>query len=80
MVTTFQQHIFLHLPQQQDGIPEAWGNFSWLMSGITLAVKMIEAKIRNAGLRGIVGAAGQSNIQGETQQMLDVDANQALLH
>jgi fructose-1,6-bisphosphatase I len=74
MITTFQQHIL----QQQ--VPGVSGNFSWLLSGITLATKMIEARIRSAGLSGILGAAGETNVQGETQQKLDVYANQALLH
>jgi fructose-1,6-bisphosphatase I len=76
MITTFQQHIL----QQQREVPYASGDFSWLLSGITLAAKMIEAKIRCAGLSGIVGTAGQTNVQGETQQKLDVFANEALLH
>src|SRR6202789_3906038 len=76
MITTFQQHI----PQQQREVPYASGDFSWLLSGITLVAKMIEAKIRSAGLSGIVGTAGSSNVQGETQQKLDVYANQVLLH
>lgn len=78
MITTVQQHI---LKQQQDLTGrEASGTFSWLLSGITLAAKMIEAKIRAAGLSDIVGAYGTENIQGEQQQKLDVYANQALLH
>jgi fructose-1,6-bisphosphatase I len=76
MITTFQQHIL----QQQREIPYASGDFSWLLSGITLAAKMIEAKIRSAGLSGIIGAAGNINVQGEAQQRLDVYANEALLH
>ncbi len=76
MITTFQQHML----QQQREIPYASGDFSWLLSGITLAAKMIEAKIRCAGLCGIVGTAGQTNVQGEAQQKLDVFANEALLH
>jgi fructose-1,6-bisphosphatase I len=76
MITTFQQHIL----QQQREVPYASGDFSWLLSGITLAAKMIEAKIRCAGLSGIVGNVGQTNVQGETQQKLDVYANEALLH
>jgi fructose-1,6-bisphosphatase I len=76
MITTFQQHTL----QQQREVPYASGDFSWLLSGITLAAKMIEAKIRCAGLCGIVGAAGQTNVQGESQQKLDVFANEALLH
>ena len=56
MITTFQQHIL----QQQREVPYASGDFSWLLSGITLAAKMIEAKIRCAGLCNIVGTAGQT--------------------
>ena len=76
MITTVQQHIL----QQQQEISEASGRFSWLLSGITLATKMVEAKIRTAGLSDVLGAIGQTNIQGEQQQKLDVFANQALLH
>ncbi len=76
MITTVQQHIL----QQQQEISEASGRFSWLLSGITLATKMVEAKIRVAGLSDVLGAFGQQNVQGEQQQKLDVYANQALLH
>jgi fructose-1,6-bisphosphatase I len=47
---------------------------------MTLATKMIQAKIRRAGLVDILGSAGETNVQGEAQQKLDVYANQALLH
>ena len=77
MITTFQQHI---LQQQQAKGRESSGTFSWLLSGITLAAKMIEAKIRSAGLTDIYGAYGAENVQGEQQQKLDVYANQAMLH
>ncbi len=81
MITTVQQHI---LQQQQEMLKstgrEASGTFSWLLSGITLASKMIEAKIRSAGLSDVLGAFGAENVQGEQQQKLDVYANQALLH
>ena len=77
LIVTAQQHI---LEQQQEHFPDAGGTFSWLLSGITLATKMIEAKIRQAGLLDVLGSAGETNVQGETQQKLDVYANQALLH
>ena len=76
MITTVQQHIL----QQQQQISDASGTFSWLLSGITLATKMVEAKIRTAGLSDALGAFGATNVQGEQQQKLDVFANQALLH
>jgi fructose-1,6-bisphosphatase I len=75
MITTVQGHI-----QQNIAESEASGTFGWLMSGITLATKMIEAKIRAAGLADVYGAIGAENVQGEQQQKLDVYANQALLH
>ena len=76
MIVTVQQHILEEQRKQAD----ATGTFSWLLSGITLAAKMVEAKIRSAGLLDVLGSLGQENVQGETQQKLDVYANQALLH
>lgn len=76
MITTVQQHLL----EQQEQHPGARGTFSWLLSGITLATKMTEAKIRRAGLLDLLGAAGEINVQGEAQQKLDVYANKALLH
>ena len=77
LIVTVQQHI---VQQQRQHFPEAGGTFSWLLSGITLATKMIQAKVRRAGLLDMLGSAGATNVQGETQQKLDVYANQALLH
>ena len=75
LIVTVQQHIL----EQQHHFPGASGVFSWLLSGITLATKMIQAKIRRAGLLDVLGAAGDANVQGEAQQKLDVYANHALL-
>jgi len=77
MIMTVQQHI---LHQQFEYFPGAGGRFSWLLSGITLAAKMVQAKVRRAGLLDVLGSAGGENVQGEQQQKLDVYANQALLH
>ena len=77
LIVTVQQHI---LREQKEHFPTASGTFSWLLSGITLATKMIESKVRRAGLLDIIGVAGDTNIQGEIQQKLDVYANRAMLH
>ena len=77
MIVTAQQHI---QKEQVRYYPEAQGVFSWLLSAITLATKMVQAKIRQAGLLDVLGSAGEMNVQGETQQKLDVYANKALLH
>lgn len=75
-ITTVQQHILL----EQTKVPGASGEFSWLLSGITLASKMIQAMVRRAGLNDILGIQGNINVQGEVQQKLDVYANRAIVH
>jgi fructose-1,6-bisphosphatase I len=72
---TVEQHI---LKEQRRRHPNATGEFSWLLSGVTLACKMIAAQIRRAGLVDILGATGSENVQGEIVQKLDVIANNAL--
>jgi fructose-1,6-bisphosphatase I len=66
------------LREQQRHHPHASGEFSWLLSGITLATKFIAAKIRRGGL-DVLGATANTNVQGERVQKLDVLANQTLL-
>ena len=75
MITTFQQHV----SKEQIHFPGATGEFTWLMSGLCLATKMIQAQVRRAGLTGILGSHGALNVQGETQQKLDVFANECLI-
>ena len=72
---TIQQHILL----QQQRFPGATGEFSFLLSGITLACKQIQAQVRRAGLADILGEFSATNIQGEVQQKLDVYANNVLM-
>ena len=75
MPTTFQQHIV----KEQAQFPGATGEFSWMLSGIVLATKLIQAQVRRGGLTGLLGSAGETHVQGETQQKLDVYANDALI-
>ncbi len=72
---TIQQHILT----EQQRFPDASGEFSFLLSGITLATKLIQAKVRRAGLSDILGEAGEENVQGELQQKLDVYANDVMI-
>jgi len=76
-IVTIQHHI---LQEQRRHSPQATGAFSWLLSAITLATKMTQAKVARAGLLDVLGAAGGRNVQGEQQQKLDVYANHALVH
>ena len=77
MIITAQQHI---LHQQQGTFSRRRRHIFVATFRHTLATKMIQAKIRQAGLLDVLGSAGETNVQGETQQKLDVYANQALLH
>ncbi|MCO6045153.1 class 1 fructose-bisphosphatase [Aeoliella sp. ICT_H6.2] len=67
-----------HLQEQQQRFPSASGQFSWLMSGITLATKMIASYVRRAGLIDVWGDEGSVNVQGEDVKKLDIIANEAL--
>jgi fructose-1,6-bisphosphatase I len=76
-IKTLQQHIL----EQQNNHPTAHGGFSWLLSGITLATKIIAAQVRRIGLAGdlLLGAEGSVNVQGETVQKMDRFADETLL-
>ena len=66
--------------REQKRFPGASGEFSFLLSGITLATKMIQAQVRRAGLTDVLGEHGDINVQGEVQQKLDILSNEALVH
>jgi fructose-1,6-bisphosphatase I len=77
-IVTVQQHII----EQQRKHPTATGQFSWLLSAITLSTKIISSYVRRAGLVDIWGADGsnKNNVQGELVQKLDRIANETLQH
>lgn len=55
------------------------GELSRLINSIRLAAKVVNHQVNKAGLVDIVGAAGETNIQGEDQQKLDVIANETFI-
>src|SRR4051812_42799758 len=75
-IITIEQHLLW----ERQNFPHATGEFSRLLSGVTLATKMIQAKVSRAGLTELLGSQGTFNVQGEQQQKLDVYANDALLY
>ena len=75
-IETFERHI---VDQQHKKHPDAQGDFSWLLSGIVLACKIIGEEVRRLGLSDSRGTAGSDNVHGEEQQKLDVFANQVLM-
>jgi len=67
--------ISRHIMEMERNFPGATGDFSGLMSDITLAAKMIQREVTKAGLVNILGKAGDVNVHGEDQQKLDVFAD-----
>jgi len=55
------------------------GELSKLINAIRLAAKVVNHEVNKAGLVDILGAAGDTNIQGENQQKLDVLANEKFI-
>ncbi len=74
-LTSLQSHILAEEQKYED----ATGEFSWIISAISLATKAIGNKVRCARLEDVVGDAGTTNIQGEIQQKLDVISNELIL-
>ena len=55
------------------------GELSRLINSIRLAAKVVNHEVNKAGLVDILGTAGDTNVQGEDQQKLDVYANHAFI-
>ncbi len=55
------------------------GELSRLINSIRLATKIVNHKVNKAGLVDIIGQMGETNIQGENQQKLDVFANNTFI-
>jgi fructose-1,6-bisphosphatase I len=72
--TTLEQHIISGMR----GASGATGEFTSLLNQISLAVRVIDSRVRAAGLADLLGYTGDVNIQGESVQKLDVFANEAI--
>ena len=68
-VTTIERFILDQQPEY------ARGELTNLLYDIALAAKIIAHKTNRAGLIDILGEAGQMNVQGESQQKLDIYAH-----
>src|SRR5882757_7823195 len=74
-VTTLGQFII----ERQVDFPYAKGELSRLLRDIGIAAKIVNREVNKAGLMDILGNAGSTNIQGESQQKLDVYANEQFI-
>lgn len=64
-----------YIIEKQHDFPEASGELTGLLGAIRLASKIVNREINKAGIANIIGSTGVENIQGETQQKLDLYAN-----
>jgi fructose-1,6-bisphosphatase I len=78
MIPTQVITISRHIMEQERKYPQASGEFSGLLSDITLAVKLIARDVRKAGLVNILGLTGSENVHGERVTKLDEYANRVL--
>ena len=73
-LVTLEQHLI----EEQRHTRGASGDFTGLMTAVAVAAKVISREVRRAGLTNILGSADSSNTHGETQQKLDLLANNLL--
>ena len=59
--------------------PEARGAFTALLNDVATACKRVSNLVRLGELAGVLGAAGQENVQGEDQKKLDIIANDVFI-
>ncbi len=64
-----------HVLATERAHPDATGDFSWILSAISLATKTIGNKVRRARIEDVLGELAAENTHGERQQKLDVISN-----
>lgn len=74
-------HITLgeYIIENQNDFRYSSGELSSLLSSIKLAAKVVNHEVNKAGLVDILGNAGNTNVQGEDQQKLDIYANDVFM-
>lgn len=79
---TGQQRIMSlqsHILQGEANAPGSTGEFTWILSALSLAAKAIAYKVRVARIEDVLGDYGSANVHGESQQKLDVIANDIVM-
>jgi fructose-1,6-bisphosphatase I len=62
------------------GLRSGRGDLGGVIESIAIAGKSIAHKVRRARVEDVLGKAGDTNVQGEEQEKLDVLSNQLLIH
>lgn len=73
-ITTIERHIL----DEQSAFPDATGDLTALLYDIAVAGKLIASHTTRAGLADIIGATGDTNVQGEEVQKLDIYAHRTI--
>src|SRR3954470_10366676 len=73
-IRTVQQHIL----DEERLYPGASGDFTALLTSLTLSAKIISREVNKAGLVKILGETGDVNVHGEAVQKLDEFAQQTI--
>jgi fructose-1,6-bisphosphatase len=76
---TREKTITEFMIEEQRRFPEATGDFTALLNYVRLACKRISYLVGRGALGGMHGSAQATNVQGETQQKLDVISNEIFL-
>ncbi|MBT3244889.1 MAG: class 1 fructose-bisphosphatase [Bacteroidetes bacterium] len=74
-ITTLNEFII----RRQADFPYAKGELSRLISHIGIAAKIVNKKVKKAGLVDLLGEAGNVNVQGEDQQKMDIFADEVFV-
>jgi len=78
-MATKNQTLGEFIIENQSSFKYTSGELSRLINSIRLAAKVVNHEVNKAGLVDIIGAAGDTNIQGEEQQKLDIYANEKFI-
>ncbi|MCE9620682.1 MAG: class 1 fructose-bisphosphatase [Planctomycetes bacterium] len=65
--------------EEEQKYPSATGEFSWIISAISLAAKIIAFKVRHVRLQGVIGQEGTINVQDEVQLRMDMISNEVIM-
>jgi fructose-1,6-bisphosphatase I len=74
-LTSLQSHILA----QESLHEEATGDFTWILSAISLAGRAIGNKVRRARISNVIGEYGAENVHGEMALKLDIIANEIIM-
>ncbi len=67
------------LTEQDNSPAESRGELTALLGDVATACKRLSHLVRMGELAGVLGAAGQENVQGEDQKKLDIIANEVFI-